>query len=84
MVSLDIIVICEFDSRNSNLQRVLLPKELLRYGRNTPSNFIIGNYNLGGGLRKDPRTLWVDSFDHDLLVMILKSSHQELSNEGSN
>ena len=47
MVSLDIIVICEFDSRNSNLQRVLLPKDLLRYGRNTRPNLVVGSFHLG-------------------------------------
>ena len=57
MVSLDNIVICEFDSRNSNLQRVLLPKDLLDMD-GTPSSILFYEIaNLGGGLKKDPRTL---------------------------
>ena len=46
---------------------VAVAKDLLRYGLNTPPNLIFLNYNSGGGLRKDPRTLWVDFLDHNIL-----------------
>ena len=36
-----------------------------RYGRNTSHKFILLNYNFGGRLRKDFKTLWVDFLDHD-------------------
>jgi hypothetical protein len=50
--------------------------------RTLPQSYFL-NYNLGG-IREDPRiSLWVDVLDHNLLT-ILKSSHQDPSNEGSN
>ena len=76
--------------KNLNRKNIILrfniadsSKDLVRYERNTSPNFILWNWNLGG-LRKDTQEHLLGGYFWPWPFMMLKSSHQDLSNEGSN
>ena len=58
-------------------------KDLLRYGRNTRPKFILGSFNFEGQ-KGGPKLHPGGGFFGLWPFITLKSSHQDLSNEGSN